>query len=108
MPTIRRVGKAVVDQPRRRIGHSPPDARRTDRTTLAGKRHELVATAVGAVAPNKAVRQDAALEVTPELVLHVRRVSIAAGVLPARVREREAGAGYAGVGEESGGSATSQ
>lgn len=60
--TDRHLGKNTIHQMRRRVGHPPPAARRTEPTTFAGIRHEPVQAAGIAVHPQKSPRQDAAIE----------------------------------------------
>ena len=52
-----------------RLRHAPGAARRTEPAALAAESHELVVAAVGAAQPQKAVRQDAALQDGVELAL---------------------------------------
>jgi len=65
----------VLDPVRSALAHPPSDARRTPRSTLARERDEDLLPAVGALALNVAesMRQDAAVEIRLELVLHERR-----------------------------------
>ncbi len=59
----------VVGQMGRRLDHAPGGAGRTDAATLAGVGDEEVVTTVGAAGAGKAVREDAAVEVTAKFPL---------------------------------------
>ncbi len=77
----RHVRHDLVDQARRPLGHPPPSARGADAATLATEGHEDVVLARRAAATGKAMRQDSAPQIAPQLRLDKRREARAAGVL---------------------------
>jgi hypothetical protein len=74
------VGKDVVYQVGRGLGHALGVAGRTYPAALAGEGHQEVVAAACASGPSEPVGQDAALEVAPELLFHVIRHAFAHGI----------------------------
>ena len=73
------VGKDVIHQVSRGLGHALRVTGRADASALAGERNEEVIAAARASGPSEAVGQDAAGEIAPELLFHVIRHAVAGG-----------------------------
>ena len=58
-----------LDQPRRRVGHAPAQARRTETPLLAGERHHPALTTILAAYPQEPVTQNATFQVGAQLLL---------------------------------------
>ena len=58
---------------RRGLHHAPAVARWADASALARERDQEVVAALSAAGPGEAVGEDAALQITPELPLHILR-----------------------------------
>jgi len=76
----RDVGEHMVHHMGGRLGHVAGSAGGTGTPAAARERDPKLVTTTGAPGPGKAVSQDAALEVAPELVLHMGRHPVAHGV----------------------------
>ena len=63
----------MIGEMRCRRHHAPGVARRADAAPLAGKRDQEVVPALPAAGAGKTVGQEAALQVTAELALHILR-----------------------------------
>jgi hypothetical protein len=67
----------TVHETRRALGHAPAAAARAEAAALAGEAHEPLEGAVPTAEPRKAVRQHAARQEVPELLLHELRQAVA-------------------------------
>ncbi len=74
------VGDDVVHQVSRRPGHPLGVTGGTNASGLARESDQELVTTAGAPGPSKAVGQDAACQVAPELLLHMIRYAVAHGV----------------------------
>jgi hypothetical protein len=84
----RNMRQDAVYETRGALGHAPAAAARAEAAALAGKGHEPLEGALPTAEPRKAMRQHAAREEIPELLLHELRQPVAIGVMRRRVEER--------------------
>jgi len=81
------VRQYAVDETRGGLGHASAPAARAEAAALARERNQPLESAVTAAEPCEAMRQDAACEEIPELLLHELRQPVAIAV-PRRCIEK--------------------
>ena len=80
-------GQDMIDKVGRAFYHAPGVARRADAPAFAREGDQEVMTALVAAGSRKAVGEDSALQVPPQLPLGVRRDALVLPVIPAQGKE---------------------
>jgi hypothetical protein len=84
-PAYRNTRQDAAHEAGRALGHAPAAAARAKAAALAGVRHQPLEGAVPTALPRKPVRQRAAREEVPELLLHEQHAVLGdAGLIPGK------------------------